>query len=79
MRVHDMVLAYGEHQNRRSEVLGADRESMPPTVGCLLVVLALTTPATVAAQPLSISASVAVTWLDRADAEPRPPAFGEPP
>lgn len=52
---------------------------MPPTVGRFLVVLALATPAAVAAQPLSISASVAVIWLDRADAEPRPPTFGEPP
>lgn len=78
MHVHDMVSAYGEHQNRRSGVLGTDRESMPPTVGRFLVVLALlalTTPAAVAAQPLSISASVAVTWLDRADAGSRPPTF----
>lgn len=52
---------------------------MTPTIRSLLVVLALMTPAATGAQPLSISASVAVTWLDRADAEPRPPTLGGPP
>ena len=31
--------------------------------------LMLTVPASVAGQPLSVTASVAVTWLDRVDAE----------
>lgn len=52
---------------------------MTPTIRSLLVVLALMTPAATGAQPLLISASVAVIWLDRADAEPRPPALGGPP
>ena len=43
-----------------------------------LVLLMLTVPAATAAQPLSVTASVAVTWLDRVDAELAPPTLGEP-
>ena len=42
------------------------------------ILLMLTVPAAVAAQPLSVTASVAVTWLDRVDAELGKPTFGEP-
>ena len=44
----------------------------------LLGLLMLTVHAATAAQPLSVTASVAVTWLDRVDAELAPPTFGEP-
>ena len=43
-----------------------------------LILLVLTAPAVTTAQPLSVTASVAVTWLDRVDAEPGTPTFGEP-
>ena len=43
-----------------------------------LILSMLTAPAAAAAQPLSVTASVAVLWLDRPDFDPGPPTFGEP-